>query len=111
MAGQFGEGPESFFTAPAATAIMALNGATDTVVGGTGNSTVLGGAGHDVFGFLDGHAGGHEAIEGLTANDVLVFGGYTSYPIASEQVLEGSDLITLTDGTQITLVGFDHKVF
>ena len=81
------------------------------MVGGTGNSTVLGGAGPDVYGFLDGHAGGTEAIEGIKANDILVFGGYASYPIASEGVVNGSDTITLTDGTVITLVGFDQKVF
>ena len=81
------------------------------MVGGTGNSTVLGGAGPDVYGFLDGHAGGTEAIEGIKANDILVFGGYASYPIASEGVADGSDTITLTDGTVITLIGFDQKVF
>jgi hypothetical protein len=72
---------------------------------------VLGGSGPDVYGFLNGYAGGAEAIEGIKANDVLVFGGYTSYPIASESVVNGSDTITLTDGTVITLVGFAHKVF
>ena len=111
MAGQFGTGVETFFTAPATTALMALNGAADTVVGGTGNSTVVGGTGPDVYGFLNGHAGGTEAIEGIKANDILVFGGYTSYPIAREGVVNGSDTITLTDGTSITLVGFGHKVF
>ncbi|WP_419757949.1 beta strand repeat-containing protein [Acidisoma sp.] len=111
MAGQFGTGVETFFTAPATTALMALNGAADTVVGGTGHSTVIGGAGPDVYGFLNGHAGGTEAIEGIKANDILVFGGYTSYPIADEGVINGSDTITLTDGTSITLVGFGHKVF
>ena len=111
MAGQYGTGVESFFTAPGTTAIMALNGAADTVVGGTGSSTVIGGTGPDVYGFLDGHAGGTEAIEGIKPNDILVFGGYASYPITSEGVVDGSDRITLTDGTEITLVGFDHKVF
>jgi hypothetical protein len=42
---------------------------------------------------------------------VLVFGGYTTYPIFSENVVNGSDVITLVDGTEITLVGFGHKVF
>jgi Ca2+-binding RTX toxin-like protein len=111
LAGQNGSGVETFFTAPGTTAIMALNGAADTVVGGTGNSTVLGGTGPDVYAFLDGHAGGTEAIEGIKANDILAFGGYMSYPIASEAVINGSDTITLTDSTVITLVGFGHKVF
>jgi Ca2+-binding RTX toxin-like protein len=111
MAGQYGTGVETFFTAPSTTAIMALNGAADTVVGGTGHSTVLGGTGPDVYGFLNGHAGGTEEIEGIKANDILIFGGYTRYPIASEGVVNGSDTITLTDGTVITLVGFAHKVF
>ena len=111
MAGQYGTGLETFFTAPSTTAIMALNGAVDTVVGGSGHSTVLGGTAADFYGFLDGHAGGMEAIERIKANDVLVFGGYTGYPIASEGVANGSDTITVTDDTVITMVGFDHKVF
>jgi hypothetical protein len=58
-----------------------------------------------------GYAGGSEAIFGLKANDVLVFGGYATYPILSEGVVNGSDEIRLVDGTLITLVGFNHKVF
>ena len=90
---------------------MALNAAADTVVGGTGNASVVGGAGPEVYGFLNGYAGGSEAIFGLKANDVLVFGGYATYPILSEGVVNGSDEIRLVDGTLITLVGFNHKVF
>ena len=45
------------------------------------------------------------------ANDILVFGDYTSYPIVSEGVVNGSDTLTLADSTSIRLVGFGHKVF
>ena len=48
-----------------------------------------------------------ETIEGIKANDILVFGGY---PIATEGVVGGSDTTTLTDGTVITLVGFGQGV-
>ncbi len=111
MAGQYGTGAETFFTAQNTTAIMALNGANDTVVGGTGNAAVVAGSGQDIFGFLNGYAGGSETIYGLQAKDSLVFGGYNGDPITSEQVINGSDVITLTDQTVINLIGVDHKVF
>jgi autotransporter passenger strand-loop-strand repeat protein len=54
MVGQYGTGAETFFTAAGTTAVMALNAAADTVVGGTGNASVVGGAGPEVYGFLNG---------------------------------------------------------
>jgi Ca2+-binding RTX toxin-like protein len=113
--GLTGKGVESFSTSPFATAnttaLMALNGAADTVVGGSGHSTVIGGAGPDTYAFLSGNAGGSETILGLKFGDRLIFGLYQGNPIASEGVTNGSDVIKLTDGTSITLAGFDHKLF
>jgi Ca2+-binding RTX toxin-like protein len=113
--GLTGKGVESFSTSPFATAnttaLMALNGAADTVVGGSGHSTVIGGAGPDTYAFLSGHAGGSETILGLKFGDRLIFGLYQGNPITSEGVTNGSDVIKLTDGTSITLAGFDHKLF
>ena len=43
--------------------------------------------------------------------DAILFGGYSKNPIASETVSHGSDAIKLSDGTTITLIGIDHKLF
>ena len=80
-------------------------------MGGSGNSSIYSGTGNDVFGFVNGHAGGNETIFNFNSSSTLVFGGYGATPIASENVVGGSDVIKLTDNTTITLSGIDHKVF
>jgi hypothetical protein len=109
-------GPETLTTNPlgnSGTLIATLGSGADSVIGGSGASTITAGSGSDVFGFVNGHAGGSEVIIGFNSNDTLAFGGYgyslTNAP--SENVSGGSDVITLTDGTTITLVGVDHKLF
>jgi Ca2+-binding RTX toxin-like protein len=123
MVGVTGTGPELFSTSPdpkgptaanpqGTTALIGLNKAADTVIGGTGSSTVLGsGAGNDTYSFLAGHAGGTETIYGLTEGDKLVFGNYVGNAIQSEGVVNGSDVIKLTDNTTITLFGINHTLF
>ena len=90
----------------------------DTVVGGGGVSTITGGGGADVFGFVSGHAGGTETILNFTSKDTFAFGGYGSSPISAETFTvtntstgAGTDVITLTDGTVINVVGVDAKIF
>jgi serralysin len=90
---------------------ISLDAAADSVVGGSGASTLLGGASADIYGFIDGHAGGSEIIFGLKADDALLFGNYGNHPIVTETVVHGADRIILADGTTITLQGIDHKVF
>jgi hypothetical protein len=92
-------------------AVIAVGAGNSTLIGGAGNSGVIGGAGDDLFAFLNGHAGGHEDIYNFNGNDQLAFGGYTSNPIATEAVGATGDLIQLTDGTIINLVGVNHTVF
>ncbi|MBW4023180.1 MAG: hypothetical protein HIU92_08555 [Proteobacteria bacterium] len=108
--GATGSGPELLFTGHGS-ALVALNSAADTLVGGSGASSILGGSAPDVYGFINGHAGGSEVIFGLKPTDILAFGGYGASPITSEGVLGGSDLLTLSDGTTILLQSIDHKVF
>jgi Ca2+-binding RTX toxin-like protein len=108
--GATGSGNETMFTG-SGRSVIALDGAADTVVGGSGVASVVGGSGSDVYGFIDGHAGGSEIIFGLKSSDVIAFGGYAGDPITSEGVVQGSDLLTLADGTVILLQGIDHKVF
>jgi hypothetical protein len=90
----------------------------DTVVGGGGASTITGGAGADVFGFVDGHAGGTETILNFTSKDTFAFGGYGTTAISNEvfsvtnaSTGVGNDVITLSDGTVINVVGVDAKIF
>lgn len=105
-----GSGPEMVF-AGAGPTFVALGTGADTMIGGTGVAHVSGGTGSNVYGFIDGHAGGQEVIGGLSATDTIVFGGYGGDPIIAEGVISGGDLITLSDGTLILLQGIDHKVF
>jgi serralysin len=89
----------------------------DTVVGGSGHSSITGGGGHDVFAFVAGHGGGTETISGFTSSDTFAFSSAYGYSLTNpppEQVVAGNDVITLTDGTEITtitLVGINHTLF
>jgi Ca2+-binding RTX toxin-like protein len=85
----------------------------DSVVGGGGASTITGGGGHDVFDFVNGHAGGTEVIIGYTASDNIAFGGYgySATNLPTENLVGSNDVITLSDGTVITLVNLGHKLF
>ena len=113
---QSSTGPETIATSPVGntgTLVAVLGSGADTVLGGSGASTITGGSGNDVFAFIKGHAGGSEVIIGFTASDNLAFAGYgyTGSNLPSEAVGSTGDVITLSDGTTITLAGFDHKLF
>ncbi|MCB8876232.1 beta strand repeat-containing protein [Acidisoma silvae] len=108
--GLYGSGPEAVFAGSGGD-IIALGSGADSAFGGSGVASIIGGSGPDVYGFVNGHAGGSDIIVGLKANDVIAFGGYGATPITSEGVVKGSDLITLSDGTVILLAGIDHKIF
>ena len=113
-------GPENIATNPngnSGTLVAVLGSGADTVTGGSGASTIVGGSGNDVFGFVQGHAGGSEVILNYTSSDNIAFQGYgyslTNPPTESVTTFDGiaSDVITLSDNTTITLVGVNHKVF
>ena len=92
---------------------VSLGGGAATVIGGTGASTITAGTGTDVFTFIAGHGGGTETIKDFTPpkDSINFLGSYTVPP--TETLTPGGDVITLTDGTQIThitLSGYDHKV-
>jgi hypothetical protein len=75
---------------------------------------ITAGSGADVFGFVLGHAGGAESILGFNGKDTLAFSsgyGYSLTNAPSETVGSLGDVITLSDGTTITLVGYEAKVF
>jgi Ca2+-binding RTX toxin-like protein len=116
MVGVTGTGPELMKTGTG-NALIGLNANSDTVIGGSGASTVLGGTGTDIYSFVKGQAGGTELITNFkVGKDALIFSPeYGGHAVASEAVetLAGwgrSDVIQLTDGTTITLVGVTHKI-
>jgi Ca2+-binding RTX toxin-like protein len=109
-------GPETIATNPlgnTGTMVAILGSGADTVLGGSGASTITAGSGNDVFAFIKGHAGGSEVIIGFNAKDNLAFAGYGFTPtnLPAENVGSFGDVITLSDGTTITLAGVDHKIF
>jgi Ca2+-binding RTX toxin-like protein len=113
-------GAETIATNPLGNAgemIAILGSGADSVLGGSGSATISGGTGKDVFAFIKGHAGGSEVIIGFTSSDNLAFAGYgyTGDHLPTETIgaIDGisSDVISLSDGTTITLAGIDHKIF
>lgn len=109
-------GPETIATNPlgnSGTLIAILGTGADSVIGGSGASTITAGTGHDSFLFVLGHAGGSEVIIGFNASDNIGFAGYgySATHLPAEHVGSMGDVITLSDGTTITLAGFNHKIF
>lgn len=109
-------GPQTIATNPlgnSGTLVAVLGSGADSVIGGSGAATVTAGSGHDSFLFVKGHAGGSEIIIGFNSSDNLGFAGYgyTATNLPSEHVGSLGDVITLSDGTTITLAGFYHKLF
>ncbi|HEX3983511.1 MAG TPA: hypothetical protein VHX12_07450, partial [Acidisoma sp.] len=116
LLGGTGTQPQQYFTNPlgnTGTAVITMNSGASTLIGGSGASTVTGGSGADVFGFVKGHAGGSETIYNFDSRDNLAFGGYgyTATNLPTETVMDGNDVMTLTDGTVVTFIGIDHKLF
>jgi hypothetical protein len=75
----------------------------DTFLGGAGAATLVGGSGADVFSFTSGLAGGADLIENFNiVSDSIVLYGYAGY---TSSVADGSEVITLKDGTSIELNG------
>lgn len=78
-------------------------GATDTVVLQSGNATIWGGAGVDVYDVISGTAGGNTLIEGFKPGvDMVNLFGYNS---ASVNYAGGNTSVVLSDNTTITFAG------
>jgi Ca2+-binding RTX toxin-like protein len=75
----------------------------DTLVGGTGHALMVSGSGADVFAFQFG-SGGADTITGFKSTDTLQLTGFgiTALPATTSG---GSTVISLSDGTTITLSG------
>jgi len=69
---------------------------------GPGNATMQGGAGHNFFFFFAGEDGGSNLITNWNANDQIGLFGYSSSQV-NEATVNGSTVITLSDGTTVTV--------
>jgi Ca2+-binding RTX toxin-like protein len=107
-------GPLQITTNPlgnSGTLVATLGTGADTVIGGSGSSVITAGSGHDVFGFVNGYSGGSETISGFNALDNLAFKGYTAPPTEQYDGSSKTDIMTLSDGTKITFLNVDGKIF
>ena len=106
--------------------VQALGG-NNLVAAGTGNDTLLAGVGTDtltgalggnssaalvsgtgagtVFSFTSGQSGGADTISGFKATDFLSFTGYGADPQGTAITTGSSTILTLSDGTTITIAG------
>jgi hypothetical protein len=76
---------------------------TDTMVGGAGDAIFVDGSGSDVFSFTDGLSGGSDTVANFSvSNDRILLNGYAGY---NASVVNGSEVISLSDGTHIQLTG------
>ena len=109
-------GNDVYFAGPgsgSADSIVAGSG-NNTLVAGPGSNTLVGGTGADVFSVDKTFAsGGASSIFGWNGNDRVELFHYgfadsaTGLPAgATVSVVNGSEVLTLADGTKITFVGF-----
>jgi serralysin len=74
-------------------------------IAGAGNATMAGGSGPNFFQFFSSNDGGSNLITGWNnANDQIDLNGYSASQV-QETVTGGSTVITLSDGTKITVQG------
>ncbi|MCB8881834.1 hypothetical protein ACELLULO517_16420 [Acidisoma cellulosilytica] len=87
-----------------------MGSGADTFVGGSGSHAVVqAGSGADVFAFVSNGMPGADTIIGFNAKDNVAFG--SGLTVTGEAVGSLGDVITLSDGTTITLAGIDHKLW
>ncbi len=90
--------------------MIEAGGRATNVLLGSGAATILAGSGLDLFVFAQGNRPG-VTIEGFSAaSDYLSFVGFpaaeASTALAGAVTNGGNEELTLSDGTQITLLGF-----
>jgi hypothetical protein len=93
----------SSFHAMSGDCLMSGGAGNDTFFGGAGVASILAGTGADAFSDVAGNAGGGMVIYDFnTAADQIVLQGYTAYTSA---LAGGSEVLSLNDGSTITLDG------
>jgi Ca2+-binding RTX toxin-like protein len=104
LQGAGASGNNLYFAGSGADSMVAGAGA-DTMVASSGSATMAGGAGADQFDFIKGMTGGTDLIQDWDNADALNLFGYGNSPIVSQQVVNGSLVLTLNDNTKITFQG------
>ena len=104
LQGAGASGNNLYFAGSGADSMVAGSGA-DTMVASSGAATMVGGAGADLFDFIKGTTGGTDLIQNWNNADALNLFGYGNSPIVSQQVVNGSLVLTLNDNTKITFQG------
>ncbi|MGI4795891.1 MAG: carbohydrate-binding domain-containing protein [Janthinobacterium lividum] len=117
------QGNDTIIGAAGTSTITALSGSL-SLTGGAGNMTFIQGAasssvtmgsGAALIDIVNGLSGGSLTISDfVTGQDAIHLSGYTGTGIKSEQVVQGSTQILLTDNTQIVLTNFtstDQSIF
>ena len=98
-------GSEIVWSGSGANVIDAEAANLNVIAGLGGNDTVQAGTGSDIFTFTNGGAGGTTVIDGFNAaTDRIMLNGYAANS-ASISASGGSTPITLSDKTQIQLIG------
>ena len=84
--------------------LAVLGNGTDIATLGAGTATIFGGTGTTTYDVLAGHAGGDDLIAGFkVGTDHIDLFGYAVG--ATQDVVAGSTVLNLSDGTHITLLG------
>jgi Ca2+-binding RTX toxin-like protein len=97
--------------AGAGTDLLGGGAGNETFFAGHGNATVIGGSGADLYGFVNGLAGGTETVFGFNTakGDAISLQGYgpneAQNDLANAAVGGGNTTLTLSDNTQVTFVG------
>jgi hypothetical protein len=100
------EGGNAFFNDVGAGNAAVLIGGSyyDWFIGGAGNATMEGGSGHNFFQFIAGQGGGNDLITNWNSNDLIQIYNYAPNTVR-EKTAGGAAVITLPDGTTITVQG------
>jgi hypothetical protein len=103
-----GAGNDTFFNNPGGTMTVVEGPGHDAVLFGSGPTTVFGGSGTDLYDFVQGSGGGADVIAGFKpGTDQVQLFGYSNVQQAS---VGGNTVITLGDGTSITLLAANSIV-
>lgn len=92
--------------------ILTTGAGADRLNGGIGNDTMTGGAGADVFVLSAGNSGADTITDFADGQDLIQIYGGTSTQFSDLTIADdgsGNALITLADGSTITLSGFDFN--
>ena len=91
------------FTAGTGNDTLIAGAGNDTLQGGSGTALMMSGTGADTFAFEDGLAS-HDTVTGFKSTDTLQLNGFNISTVPAV-TSGGSTIISLTDGTTITLSG------